>query len=129
MNGTLKLVERKVGMKILPSKYVFKLKENEPKVRLLALGCLQLHDSDYNEKFAPVVTMTVVRIILSITAHHDLELEQTDVAPAFLHGDFEEYIYMTVPDGLKYASSLNICMASVNHLECDTSKCTDLFSK
>jgi len=49
--------------------------------------------------------MTTIRIILSIVAAEDLYLEQMDVKIAFLHGDLDEEIYMTQPDGFKVSNS------------------------
>ena len=43
------------GMKILPCKYVYKVKENKPEIRLVALRCRQMYSIDYNETSAPVV--------------------------------------------------------------------------
>nr|GEX62795.1 putative reverse transcriptase domain-containing protein [Tanacetum cinerariifolium] len=40
---------------------------------------------DYNEVFSPVVRHTSIRVILSLTACEDYELEQLDVNMAFLH--------------------------------------------
>ena len=88
-------------MNVLPCKYVFRVKENKPKVRLVALGCRQIPGIDYNETFAPVVSMTTIRTILSLVAHLDLELQQMDVVTAFLNGDLTEDIYMAIPEGLK----------------------------
>ena len=106
-NRTWEIVDLKPGMHVLPCKYVFKIKENKPKVRLVALGCRQVHGIDYNETFAPVVTLTTVRIIFALVAHHDLELEQMDVVTAFLNGDLNEEIYMAIPTGLKSPSNNN----------------------
>lgn len=109
-NKTWELIDYSPEMKVLPCKYIFKLKENKPKVRLVALGCRQLFGVDYNETFAPVVTMSTIRTILAITAHHNLELQQMDVVTAFLNGDLNEDIYMTVPEGLKTnATSNKVC--------------------
>jgi hypothetical protein len=43
--------------------------------------------------------MTSIRTILSLVAVEDLNLEQLDVKTSFLHGDFEEEIYMQQPQG------------------------------
>ncbi|KAJ4704467.1 Retrovirus-related Pol polyprotein from transposon TNT 1-94 [Melia azedarach] len=42
--------------------------------------------------------------LLVIVVHQDLELEQLDVKTAFLHGELEEEIYMTQPDGFQVPS-------------------------
>ncbi len=85
-NKTWELVDFSRDMKVLSYKYVFKVKENKPKVRLVALGCRQMHGVDYNEAFAPVVTMTTIRTVLAVTAHQDLELQQMDILAAFHNG-------------------------------------------
>ncbi len=99
-NKTWDLVDYSPGMKVLPCKYVFKIKENNPKVRLVALGCRQMYGIDYNETYAPVVTLSTVRTILAIAAHYDLVLGQMDVVTAFLNGDLHEAVYMSIPEGL-----------------------------
>ncbi len=88
-------------MHVLPCKYVFKVKDGAPKVRLFAMGCRQIHGVDYNETFAPVVSLTTIRTIFALASYHDLELEQMDVVTAFLNGDLDEDIYMAIPDGFK----------------------------
>ncbi len=70
-------------MKILPCKYVFKVKEIKEKVRLVERGCLQMLGVDYNETFAPVVTILTIRLIFAIAAARDLEIELRDVVTAF----------------------------------------------
>nr|GEX76888.1 retrovirus-related Pol polyprotein from transposon TNT 1-94 [Tanacetum cinerariifolium] len=60
---------------------------------------IQKEGIDYNEIFSPVVHHTSIRVLLSLVAHHDLKLEQLNVNTAFLHGDLEEEIYMSQPEG------------------------------
>ena len=107
---TWTLVDQKPGMNVLQCKYVFRVKENKLKVRLVGLGYRQISGIDYNQTFAPVVTMTTIRTILSLVAHLDLELQQMDVVTAFLNGDLTEDIYMAISEGLKSESpSKKVC--------------------
>ena len=54
------------------------------KVRLVAKGYSQKEGIDFNEVFSPIVRHTSIRVLLSIVAAQDLELEQMDVKTAFL---------------------------------------------
>ena len=60
----------------------------------MAKGYSQKEGIDFSEVFSPVVRHTSIRVLLSIVAAQDLELEQMDVKTAFLHGHLEERIYM-----------------------------------
>ena len=48
-----------------------------------------------------------IRILLALVAQFNMELVQMDVKTTFLHGDFEEGIYITQPDGFKVAGKEN----------------------
>ncbi|GKB17056.1 transposable element [Tanacetum coccineum] len=105
-NNTWALVKLPEGRKVVGCKWVFKKKTGLSgsdnirfKARLVAKGFSQKEGIDYNEIFSPVVRHTSIRVLLSLVAHHDLELEQLDVKTAFLHGDLEEEIYMSQPEG------------------------------
>ena len=60
---------------------------------------------DFNEVFSPVVKHSSIRVLLSIAAYNDLELDQMDVKTAFLHGDLSERILMEQPEGFVEAGS------------------------
>ncbi|KAJ4723126.1 Retrovirus-related Pol polyprotein from transposon TNT 1-94 [Melia azedarach] len=107
-NQTWELTNRPRDRKIVTCKWVYKKKEGETsvegikyKARVVARGFTQREGVDYNEIFSPVVRHTSIRVLLAIVAHQDLELEQLDVKTAFLHGELEEEIYMTQPDGFQ----------------------------
>ena len=106
-NDTYELVELPKGRKALRNKWVFKLKKDSDgkllkyKVRLVVKGFGQKKGIDFDEIFSPVVKMSSIRVVLSLTASLDLELEQLDVKTAFLHGDLNEEIYMSQPEGFE----------------------------
>ena len=79
------------------------------KVHLVALGNKQEYGVDYEETFAPIAKMTMVRTILAIAASQSWRLHQMDVKNAFLHGDLQEEIYMKLPSGMTTFSPHDVC--------------------
>ena len=64
---------------------------------------------DYQETFAPMAKMNAVRILLSLAVNFDWELQQYDVKNAFLHGELEEEIYMSIPPGFSGSDGNKVC--------------------
>ena len=109
---TWDLVSLPKGKKDIGCKWVYTKKEESSKPngirfksRLVAKGYAQREGIDYNEVFSPVVKHASIRILLALVAQFDLELAQLDVKTAFLHGDLEEEIYMSQPDGFRVAGN------------------------
>ena len=68
---------------------------------MIAQGYKQEYGVDYEETFAPVAKMTIVRTLLCVAAAGNWPLWQMDVKNAFLHGDLKETVYLKPP--LEYA--------------------------
>jgi hypothetical protein len=60
------------------------------KARLVAKGYSQVEGVDFGEIFSPVEKLTSIRVLMSLAATFDLEIEQMDEKTMFLHGDLEE---------------------------------------
>jgi hypothetical protein len=94
------LVKLPSGRKHVGSKWVFKKNMNATgqvekfKARLVVKGYSQVEGVDFGEIFSPVAKLTSIRVLMSLAATFDLEIEQMDVKTTFLHGDLEEEIYM-----------------------------------
>ena len=75
------------------------------KARLVAKGFTQSYGIDYQEIFAPIAKLNTVRVLLSLPVNKEWPLYQLDVKNAFLNGDLEEEVYMTIPPGLENSSN------------------------
>nr|CCI55442.1 PH01B031C15.25 [Phyllostachys edulis] len=87
-------------------KWVFKVKTKSDgsveryKAHLVARGFQQAHGRDYDETFAPVARMATVHTLVVVAAVRSWTISQMDVKNAFLHGDLQEEVYMTPPQGV-----------------------------
>jgi len=101
-NKVWNLVDQPINRKIVKSKWVFKVKNNNGsphyKARLVACGYTQKFGEDYDTVFSPVVRFESVRTLIAFAVQKNLKLYQMDVTCAFLNGDLAEEIYLQQPE-------------------------------
>ena len=104
-NHTSELVDLPPGSKPLGFKWIFKRKMkadgsiDKYKARLVVKGYRQKKGLDYFDTYSPVTRITSIRMLISIAALFNLEINQMDVKTAFLNSDLNEEIYMEQPEG------------------------------
>ena len=101
--------------KALATKWVWKTKRSPDskidrfKARWVARGDLQKKGINYGEPFAPVAMLISIRVLLTLVAVLDLELDQLDVVGAFLNGGLESEVYLPQPIGFTLVGNTRIC--------------------
>lgn len=80
------------------------------KARLVAQGFTQIFGIDYEETFSPTLRHESLRMLLSLAAFYEFEIEQMDVPNACLKGNLEEEIYMETPEGLTLPPGMKDCV-------------------
>lgn len=106
-NNTWKLSEFPSEKKMIGLKWIFKLKKDAEgkiikyKARLVAKGYVQEHGVDYDEVFAPVTRLEIVRLLLALAAKSESEIYHLDVKTTFLNGEIIEDVYVAQPEGYK----------------------------
>ncbi|KAJ9504623.1 hypothetical protein QJQ45_013610 [Haematococcus lacustris] len=116
-NGTWTLVERPSGARVLPTKWVLKIKRDATgaiekfKARLVAKGFMQVSGVDVGDVYAPVSKHTTLRALLALAAARDMEVHQIDVEAAFLNGTLQpdEVIHVQQPEGFEEGSPNTVC--------------------
>jgi hypothetical protein len=98
------------GKKLVGSTWVFDLKRTSQglieryKARLCAQGFSQKEGEDFVYTFSNTVSYDTLRLVLAISALHDMELTSLDIKTAYLNGYVEDgmEIYMLPPRGFRF---------------------------
>ena len=84
--------------------------DGRKKARFVAKGFTQIFGIDFEETFSLVARFETVRLLLSIAALEDWDIEALDVKMAFLFGELDEEIYMEQPEGfIKKGQEKKVC--------------------
>ncbi|KAJ0621525.1 putative RNA-directed DNA polymerase [Helianthus annuus] len=114
-NNTWVLADLPKGRKAIGCKWVYKIKYKSSceieryKARLVAKGYSQKEGVDFDETFSPVVKMVTVRCVLGLAVENNCPLYQLDINNAFLYGNIDEDIYMTLPEGYFSENETKVC--------------------
>ncbi|GJR28914.1 ribonuclease H-like domain-containing protein [Tanacetum coccineum] len=99
------LADLLVGRKAIGSKWVFKIKYKSGgeierfKARLVAKDFNQREGIDFHEIFSLVVKIVTGRCLINLAVQSGWSLFQMDINNAFLYGELNETVYMTLPPG------------------------------
>ncbi|GJT01874.1 retrovirus-related pol polyprotein from transposon TNT 1-94 [Tanacetum coccineum] len=67
--------------------------------RLVALGFRKEEGINFEESFASVARIEVIRIFVANAANKNMTIFQMDVKTAFLNGELKEVVYVSQPEG------------------------------
>nr|GEV88717.1 hypothetical protein [Tanacetum cinerariifolium] len=99
------LVDKPLCKNVINMKWLWKNKRDEEntvirnKSHLVAKGYAQKEGVDFEESFAPVALLEVVRLFIAYAAHKSFTVYQMDVKTTFLYGPLKEEVYLNQPDG------------------------------
>jgi len=95
------------GKRAIPTKLILQQKLGSGgemiryKAQLVAQGFQQVEGLDFAETFAPVASLSSVRIVLAIAGMRGYAVHQMDVVTAFLGSKLDKEIYMHLPLGVQ----------------------------
>lgn len=116
--GTYEMVDYPKDVRLLPGKWVFDTKTDtsnfitEWRARWVVCGNRQRPEKDFNTTYAPVVTESATKLVLSAIAIMGLYAEQVDFVTAYLNAQLKDKkLYMRPPTGYE-PKSRKVCLLS-----------------
>lgn len=106
-NETWTLTELSPGYKSIDLKWIFKLKRDtnggivKHKARTVAKGYVKEYIVDFEESFAPVTRLEIMRLLLALAAKNGWEIHHLDVKSSFLKGKLNEVVNVSQLEGFK----------------------------
>jgi hypothetical protein len=119
-NNTWHLVSPRVGINVIDSKWVFKLKHKPDgsidcyEARSVAKGFKHQYGVDYDDTSSPVVKPTTIHLLLSLVVSRGWCLQQIDIQNAFFHGLLHEVVYTKQPLAWRIHIIQIICASLTN---------------
>ncbi|GJV78154.1 ribonuclease H-like domain-containing protein [Tanacetum coccineum] len=93
-----------------------------------AIGFNQRERIDFDETFSPVIKIVIVSCLINLVVQNDWTLYQIDVNNAFLYGDLNESVYMSLPPGYFPANKTRVCkLNNKSDYSLFTKSCGDVF--
>lgn len=105
--GTWVLTDLPKGHRVIGLKWIFKLKWDasgnvvKHKALLVAKGYSQEYGIDFNEIYAPVMRLEIVRILLALAAQNSWHVHHMNVKTAFLNGEIFEEVFVIQLEGFE----------------------------
>lgn len=102
---TWTVVSLRTGKHVTGCRWVFTINYNadgtidRPKVRLVAKDYTQPEGVHNIDTFSQVAKLVSVKLLLGLTFAFGWSLAQMDVSNTFFHGDLDDEIYMSLPQG------------------------------
>jgi hypothetical protein len=87
------------------SRVIYTVKQNSLgqvirfKCRLVARGFSQIEHLDYDEVYAPVMSLSTAMMLLALSSYDGDLLLSADIRTAYLNGELEHVVYFDPPDG------------------------------
>nr|GEY68403.1 retrovirus-related Pol polyprotein from transposon TNT 1-94 [Tanacetum cinerariifolium] len=103
--STYELVPQPDCVMIIALKWIYKVKLDEygdvlkNKAWLGANGYRQDEGINFEESFAPVAHIEIIRIFIANSTSKNMTIYQMDVKTAFLNGELKEEVYVSRPEG------------------------------
>ncbi|GJY79929.1 gag-pol polyprotein [Tanacetum coccineum] len=112
------LVERPTDRNVIKVKWLWKNKTDvkntviRNKSLLATKGYSQQEGIDFEESFAPVAGLEVVRMFVAYAAHKNFTISQMDVKTAFLNRPMKEEVFHLKKHGMEKCDSISTPMAT-----------------